>query len=154
MNIGASDTDTKGQSSGETCDRLGLPNDVRDWSVGQVQTWAMDQGFDYAPRLKMIELQVDGDVLLHIEPADIQKDLGVISGTQAKRLFSRIKALHEHHLLHARERAPLVRPVQPLPPPPISTYFPVLARACLCRLGAPNWVLTSLRACNAYRRYV
>ena len=123
MNIGASDTDTKGQSSGETCDieALGLPNDVRDWSVDQVQTWAIDQDFDYTPRLKMRELEVDGNVLLHIEPADIQKDLGVISGTQAKRLFSRIKALHEHHLPHARERARLVRPVRPLPPPPTSS---------------------------------
>ena len=35
---------------------------------------------------------------------------------------------------------------QALLPPPISPYFPVLARACLCRLDAPVWVLTSPRA--------
>ena len=35
---------------------------------------------------------------------------------------------------------------RPLPPPPISSDFPVLARACLCCMGDPNWVLTSLRA--------
>ena len=35
---------------------------------------------------------------------------------------------------------------QALLPPPIPPCFPVLARACLCCLGAPSWVLTSLRA--------
>ena len=96
--IGASDTDTKIQSSGETCDRLGLPKDAGDWSVDQVQTWAKDQGFDSGTLGKMRELEVDGDVLLHIEPADIQEDLGVSSGIQAKKLFLRIKALHEHNI--------------------------------------------------------
>ena len=40
------------------------------------------------------------------------------------------------------------RHVQPLPPPPVSPYFPVLARAYqyLCCLGARIRVLTSLRA--------
>ena len=64
----------------------------------QVQTWAKDQGFDSGALGKMRELEVDGDVLLHIEPVDIREDLGVSSGIQAKKLFLRIKALHEHNI--------------------------------------------------------
>ena len=58
-----------------------------------------------------------------------------------------VGAMAGRRLLARKEDSVALSKARPAPSPsPISPNFPVLSRACLCCLGAPIWVLTSLRA--------
>ncbi|XP_053176621.1 NAD(+) hydrolase SARM1 [Scomber japonicus] len=65
---------------------------VPNWKTCEVQTWLQQVGFSaFCDRFQ--ELQVDGDLLLHITDEDLKTDLGMNAGLTRKRFLRDLRVL-------------------------------------------------------------
>ncbi|VDL76700.1 unnamed protein product [Nippostrongylus brasiliensis] len=69
-----------------------LAQQVPNWTVNDVQYWVKKIGFeDYVDRFA--KQMVDGDILLHLNEKELERDIGMSSGLHRKRFIRELESL-------------------------------------------------------------